>query len=156
MEDKRTNLTTYNRSKQNWNIWCPTKNNTSWILLYQYQKWLMLTFTGFSRSYSCNFKLTDMLQMSKFPTYIHLNGYEPLVTQLQCISSRIKILLKHGLWGHNSEGSLNPFEPLTNSPLNAIMQCTSTPLIWKSKNLETLESKCFWRTWLWAVDTKLV
>ncbi len=74
-----------------------------------------------------------------------MNAQQPLTTQFQCISPKIKNLLRYGLWGRNYQGSFDPFEPLTNSPLNATIQCTSLLLsgnlkTWKSLNL-TLNSK---------------
>ncbi len=128
-------MTTYNRSKQNWNLWHSLENNTSWLLLCQYQRWLLLSYIGFSRSYSHNSDrpVTNVWTSSlhplkwlwtiNYPTPMHIIKNQHFIEDWPLRSKFSRFI-----WS---------IESLTNSPLNATMQCTSTRLIWKPKSLKS-------------------
>ncbi len=66
-------------------------------------------------------KCADLSPILEFCS-LHLpNDHELLTTQLLRILLRIKLLLRYGLWGQNSQSSLCPFELLTTFPLTSTL-----------------------------------
>ncbi len=71
-------------------------------------------------------------------------------------SSKIKHLLRYGLWGQSSRCSLDPLSLWPDPPQNATMHAFLHSIGLKTYDLIALESKMYSEnTWLWTVYTTL-
>jgi hypothetical protein len=134
MEDKTTNLTTYNGPKQNWIFWYPTTNNISWLFLsLSWHRRLLPAFSNLQHNHLMHTQIGKIVIESRIYTLHPLEWPKTIsyLTPMHIIKNQESI----EVWSLRLELSrfTRSIEPLTHSPLNATMQRASTLLIWKPK-----------------------